>query len=101
MFSSFETHVEQALPPVVSDLQHEFLQAATDIRCLCERPDNDTLLRLYALYKQGLEGDVHGRNPGFFDFIGTAKKEAWSSLQGMPSADAMRQYIALVRQLLL
>ena len=84
----------------MSDFQHQFEQAAGDIRRLKERPDNDTLLVLYALYKQALEGDVHGCQPGFFDFIGTAKQEAWTRLKGMPQDEAMRQYIALVRQLL-
>ncbi|MBE1160868.1 acyl-CoA-binding protein [Dyella acidiphila] len=84
----------------MNDLQREFEQAAGDIKRLGERPDNDTLLRLYALYKQGNCGDVHGCDPGFFDFIGTAKKEAWTLLKGMSEAEAQRQYIALVRQLL-
>lgn len=87
-------------PPAMNDLQREFEQAATDIKQLGERPDNDTLLRLYALYKQGLDGDVHGAQPGFFDFIGTAKQEAWALLRGMPQDEAMKQYISLVRQLL-
>ncbi|QRN55421.1 acyl-CoA-binding protein [Dyella caseinilytica] len=85
----------------MNDLQREFEQAAADIKQLLhERPDNDTLLRLYALYKQGNGGDVHGCDPGFFDFIGTAKKEAWTLLKGMSQDEARRQYIALVRQLL-
>jgi diazepam-binding inhibitor (GABA receptor modulator, acyl-CoA-binding protein) len=84
----------------MNDLQREFEQAATDIKQLGERPDNDTLLRLYALFKQGHEGDVHGAQPGFFDFIGTAKQEAWALLKGMSQDEAMRKYISLVRQLL-
>ncbi|GLQ52054.1 acyl-CoA-binding protein [Dyella flava] len=87
--------------PAMNDLQREFEQAVTDIKRLGERPDNDTLLRLYALYKQGIDGDVHGCDPGFFDFIGTAKKEAWTLLKGMSQDEAKRQYIALVRQLLI
>lgn len=88
-------------PPAMNDLQREFEQAAADIKRLGERPDNDTLLRLYALYKQSMDGDVHGCDPGFFDFIGTAKKEAWTVLKGMSQDEAKRQYIALVRQLLI
>ena len=49
----------------MSDLQAKFEQAAKDVHALAERPDNDTLLRLYALYKQGAEGDVSGAKPGF------------------------------------
>ena len=82
------------------DLQSEFQQAAEDVQGLGERPDNDTLLKLYALYKQGSEGDVHGPVPGFFDFVGTAKYEAWAKLRGSSREDAMRRYIDLVKQLL-
>ena len=60
----------------MADLKSAFEQASRDIQTLSERPDNDTLLRLYGLYKQGSEGDVKGDKPGFFDFVGTAKYEA-------------------------
>ncbi|TWI11648.1 acyl-CoA-binding protein [Aerolutibacter ruishenii] len=83
----------------MSDLQTAFKQAAEDIKGLSERPDNDTLLRLYALYKQGAEGDVAGPKPGFFDFVGTAKYEAWSKLKGTPQGDAMKKYVDLVKKL--
>ena len=81
------------------DLRQQFEQAKQDVQALPERPDNDTLLRLYALYKQGAEGDVSGEKPGFFDFVGTAKYEAWSKLKGTSRDDAMRQYIELVAKL--
>ncbi|TWT23532.1 acyl-CoA-binding protein [Luteimonas marina] len=76
-----------------------FEQAAKDVQSLKERPDNDTLLRLYALYKQGAEGDVKGEKPGFFDFVGTAKYEAWSKLKGTAQDVAQQQYIDLVAKL--
>lgn len=84
----------------MSDLQHAFEQAAEDIKRLGTRPDNDTLLKLYALFKQGSEGDVQGPQPGFFDFVGTAKYEAWAQLRGVDRDEARRRYIALVEQLL-
>ena len=83
----------------MTDLRHEFEQAAEDIQRLGQRPDNDTLLKLYALYKQGSEGDVSGPKPGFFDFVGTAKYEAWAKLKGMKSDEAMQKYTDLVRKL--
>ena len=83
----------------MSKLKQAFEQAAKDVQALSERPDNDTLLRLYALYKQGSEGDVSGEKPGFFDFVGTAKYEAWAKLKGTAQDDAMRQYIDLVAKL--
>lgn len=83
----------------MADLKAEFQKAAQDVMSLAERPDNDTMLRLYALYKQGSEGDVSGPKPGFFDFVGTAKYEAWEKLAGMKSEDAMKKYVDLVKKL--
>lgn len=83
----------------MSDLQTRFEQATKDIQALPDRPDNDTLLRLYALYKQGSDGDVSGDKPGFFDFVGTAKYEAWSKLKGTSKDDAMNEYVDLVKKL--
>ena len=82
-----------------SDLKQQFEQAAIDVKDLSERPDNDTLLRLYALYKQGSEGDVSGEKPGFFDFVGTAKYEAWARLKGTSADDAKQKYVDLVKKL--
>jgi acyl-CoA-binding protein len=83
----------------MADLKTEFQKAAQEVMNLEDRPDNDTMLRLYALYKQGSEGDVSGPKPGFFDFVGTAKYEAWEKLAGTASEDAMRKYVDLVRKL--
>ena len=83
----------------MSDLKALFEKAAKDVQNLKERPDNDTLLRLYALFKQGSDGDVHGEKPGFFDFVGTAKYEAWAKLAGTSQDDAMQKYVDLVKKL--
>ena len=83
----------------MADLKAQFEQAAKDIKTLDERPDNDTLLKLYALYKQGEEGDVSGAKPGFFDFVGTAKYEAWAKLKGTSQDEAMQKYVDLVKKL--
>ena len=83
----------------MSDLKTKFRQAAENVKKLSERPDNDTLLKLYALFKQGSEGDVSGPKPGFFDFVGTAKYEAWAKLKGMKPDEAMQKYIDLVKKL--
>ena len=81
------------------DLKTVFEQATRDVQELPERPDNETLLRLYALYKQATEGDVSGERPGFFDFVGTAKYEAWAKLKGTGREEAMQKYVDLVRKL--
>jgi acyl-CoA-binding protein len=83
----------------MADLKAKFEQATKDIKALKEKPDNETLLKLYALYKQGAEGDVKGEKPGFFDFVGTAKYEAWGKLAGTKPDDAMKKYIDLVKKL--
>lgn len=76
-----------------------FEAAATAAKSLPERPDDSTMLQLYALYKQGSSGDVSGDKPGFFDFVGVAKYEAWEKLRGTPVEDARNQYVELVRKL--
>lgn len=83
----------------MSDLESRFEAAAVAVKNLDDRPDNDQLLSLYALYKQGSSGDVTGNKPGMFDFVGLAKYEAWEKLAGTSSEDAMEQYIALVKRL--
>jgi acyl-CoA-binding protein len=83
----------------MSDLAARFEQAQTDVKQLPERPSNMTLLRLYALFKQGSEGDAHGDKPGMTDFVGRYKFEAWESLKGTSKEEAMEKYIALVQEL--
>lgn len=83
----------------MSDIEARFKQAAEDAQKLPERPDNDTMLALYALYKQGSQGDVSGAKPGFFDFVGVAKYEAWEKRRGMSQDEARQKYIELVESL--
>lgn len=83
----------------MSDLNQAFEQAAADAKQLPERPDNDVLLELYAYFKQGSEGDVSGEKPGFFDFVGVAKYEAWEKLKGTDADEAKQKYIDLINRL--
>lgn len=83
----------------MSDLQAQFEQARADSKNLPEKPDNMTLLKLYALYKQGSVGDVEGDRPGFTDFVERAKWDAWNDLKGQSREDAMRGYIDLIESL--
>ena len=80
-------------------LQEQFAQAQLDSKNLSERPDNMTLLKIYALYKQGASGDVTGERPGFTDMIGRAKYDAWAALKGTSQDDAMQQYVDLIEDL--
>ena len=83
----------------MSNLKKKFEAAAADSKKLPERPSNDVLLQLYALYKQGSEGDVQGKRPGFTNMVGRAKYDAWAAVKGTSSEDAMQQYIDLVKSL--
>lgn len=77
-----------------------FEKAVKDSESLSERPSNETLLQLYALYKQASEGDnVNSAPENPFDFVKKAKHEAWMSLTGKSAEDAMKEYIQLVEKL--
>ncbi len=84
----------------MSDLKQQFTQAQTDVTSLAERPDNATLLKLYAFYKQATDGDVAGDKPGMFDLVAKKKYEAWEKNKGLSADDAMKGYIAEVERLL-
>lgn len=80
-------------------LQAAFDQALADSKNLSERPDNMTLLKIYALYKQATSGDVEGQRPGFTDMVGRAKWDAWENRKGLSKEQAMQQYIDLIAEL--
>ena len=80
-------------------LQEQFDQALADSKNLPERPDNMTLLKIYALYKQASAGDAEGKRPGFTDMVGRAKFDAWDALKGTGKDDAMQQYVDLIEDL--
>lgn len=80
-------------------LQDQFAQAQLESKTLPERPDNMTLLKIYALFKQGSSGDATGERPGMTDFVARAKYDAWAALQGTSQDDAMQQYIDLIEEL--
>jgi len=84
----------------MNELTKMFEESVTKSKSIPTRPSNDTLLKLYALFKQAQIGDVQGDKPGGFDFKGAAKYDAWASVKGMPKEDAMKKYIELVNSLL-
>ena len=83
----------------MTELEAQFQAAAQQAQQLPARPDNETLLQLYALYKQATVGDADGKRPGRFDLVGRAKYDAWSNLTGLSRADAMQRYVDLVDRL--
>jgi len=83
----------------MSDLTARFNAAVANSKNLSERPDNATLLKIYALYKQATSGDNAEKKPGFGDMVGRAKWDAWNGLKGTSADDAMQQYIDLIESL--
>jgi acyl-CoA-binding protein len=83
----------------MSKLKATFEAAVADSKKLPEKPDNMTLLKLYALYKQATEGDVEGKRPGFTDMVGRAKYDAWAAIKGKAGDEAMQEYVDLVESL--
>ncbi|MFZ6747849.1 acyl-CoA-binding protein [Undibacterium sp. Ren11W] len=80
-------------------LLDQFNQAQIDSKNLPERPDNMTLLKIYALYKQGSTGDATGDRPGMTDFVARAKFDGWAALSGTSQEAAMQQYIDVIEGL--
>lgn len=83
----------------MSDLQSRFDAAVANSKNLSERPDNATLLKIYALYKQASSGDNTEKKPGFGDMVGRAKWDAWNGLKGTAQDAAKQQYVDLIESL--
>jgi diazepam-binding inhibitor (GABA receptor modulator, acyl-CoA-binding protein) len=83
----------------MSDLNATFEAAVAASKQLPEKPDNMTLLQIYALYKQATAGDVEGKRPGFTDMVGRAKFDAWAEKKGTSSDAAKQAYIDLIEGL--
>ncbi|RMX04831.1 acyl-CoA-binding protein [Corticibacter populi] len=83
----------------MSDLNSAFEAAVRESKTLPEKPDNELLLQLYALYKQATQGNNTTERPGGFDFVGQAKWDAWTAQQGLSQDHAKRSYAELVAAL--
>ncbi len=83
----------------MADLKATFDKAVADSKNLPDKPDNATLLKIYALYKQATTGDVDGKRPGFSDMVGRAKWDAWNEQKGKDGKDAMKDYVDLIESL--
>ena len=83
----------------MSDLNAAFEAAVAASKQLPEKPDNATLLQIYALYKQATAGDVEGRRPGFSNLVGRAKFDAWAEKKGSSAEAAKQAYIDLIESL--
>ena len=83
----------------MSDLKARFDQAVAESKQLPEKPDNQTLLTVYGLYKQATEGEPTGKRPGFTDMVGRMKFDAWAAIKDKSSDEAMQEYIDLIETL--
>lgn len=83
----------------MSDLNANFEAAVKNSTSISERPDNATLLKIYALYKQATEGDNEAKKPSFTDMVARAKWDAWDKLSGTSLDEAKQQYIDLIESL--
>ena len=83
----------------MSDLNAAFEAAVAQSKTLSERPDNATLLKIYALYKQATQGDNEDKKPSFTDMVGRAKWDAWEKLKDSSQDEAKQQYIDLINSL--
>ena len=83
----------------MASLKAQFDQAVADSKKLPDKPDNSTLLKIYALYKQATAGDNDEKKPSFSDIVGRAKWDAWEKLKGTEGDAARQQYIDLIESL--
>ncbi len=83
----------------MTNLAERFEDAKKRVQTLSERPDNNTLLKLYGLNKQATLGDCNEPEPPAFNFIEVAKQKAWRSYLGKSKELAMQEYIDLVESL--
>jgi diazepam-binding inhibitor (GABA receptor modulator, acyl-CoA-binding protein) len=82
------------------ELKELFEKATRESKELPSKPDNETLLKLYSLFKQSTEGDVNTDPPSNpFDFVNKAKFQAWADLKGKTKEEAMQLYVSLVEKL--
>lgn len=86
--------------PAPGDLRQRFEAAVAKVRSAPGegpmKPSNEMKLKMYALYRQAHDGDVHGKRPGMMDVVGRFKYDAWAALKGMAPEEAMRLYITEV-----
>ncbi|KAL8669638.1 MAG: hypothetical protein Q9168_005781 [Polycauliona sp. 1 TL-2023] len=80
-----------------------FEKATKESRNLKAKPDNDELLELYSLFKQGSQDPsfADAPKPGMFDLTGKAKYNAWKAVDddSVSAKDAQEKYVKKVNSL--
>jgi acyl-CoA-binding protein len=92
------TSVVRCLSTSSSQLQDDFNRAVDLLKH--GKPvagvNNDSKLKVYALFKQATEGSCTAERPSIFYPIDRAKYDAWKLLDGMKQDDAKVAYVQLV-----
>lgn len=84
--------------PIEGDMEAQFNKAAAYLQTLANTLPQDKLLHFYARYKQATEGPCNISKPGFFDFKGKQKWEAWKSMGDLSKENAMKEYVNAMRE---
>lgn len=79
-------------------LEETFQAAAKFLPSILTKVGQDDLLYFYARYKQATVGPCDTAKPGFFDFQGKHKWEAWKSIESMTKETAMKEYVEKMTQ---
>merc|ERR1712002_1130856 len=88
-------------PTSTMSLESQFQQTAESLfKEINQTLSNEELKEVYALYKQGSEGDCNTTRPGMLDMKGKAKWDSWNSKKGMAKKEAMEKYVVYAQQLL-
>ncbi|XP_026525019.1 acyl-CoA-binding domain-containing protein 6 isoform X2 [Notechis scutatus] len=90
---------ESYSPSSPLNLAEQFERAVQRVPMLVAAAGKEQLLYLYARYKQVKCGRCNIPKPGFFDFEGKQKWEAWKALGDTSLEQAMREYIDAVKKL--
>lgn len=83
-----------------TELNNKFKNAVEKASKIQEALPPDTLLRLYAYYKQAIKGDNFSMNTQQQSIKSAFKFNAWIQLKGMSEEQAKQEYINLVNSIL-
>lgn len=79
----------------------KYVQLGLAIKQYPDKPEltNDQKLKFYGLYKVATIGPNNTDKPGFFDFVGKSKWNAWTNESGKTKLQAKSDYIDLLNKL--
>ena len=84
----------------MKSIDEKFKQAVEDVKDLPKRPDNETLLQLYGLYKQVTIGNINIAQPWAIQVEKRAKWDSWKLFENMDRSKAMARYVEIVENLI-